>query len=33
MKFPNIIKDILNEYELKEAHRKQTVEYILSKDS
>lgn len=33
VKFPNIIKDILNEYELKEKHRRSTVEYMLSKDT
>ncbi|KAL4449708.1 hypothetical protein ABPG74_008081 [Tetrahymena malaccensis] len=31
-KFPNLRQDILNEYELKEEHRKKTVEYILSKN-
>ncbi|EAS06336.1 cyclic nucleotide-binding domain protein (macronuclear) [Tetrahymena thermophila SB210] len=31
-KFPNLRQDILNEYELKEEHRKKTVNYILSKN-
>ncbi|KAL4471178.1 hypothetical protein ABPG72_019120 [Tetrahymena utriculariae] len=31
-KFPNLRQDILNEYELKEEHRKKTVSYILSKN-